>query len=87
VEKNFVKFSNIPMYDLYKNLLLFSVENVDSGTPKKFHHQNAPEYLEKRQRLRRKSGGNILSDILKPQRGRKNQKRNESESPRTVSSS
>ncbi|XP_061162339.1 pleckstrin homology domain-containing family G member 3-like isoform X2 [Saccostrea echinata] len=58
-------------------------ENVDSGTPQKFHHQNAPEYLERRQRLRRKSGGNILSDILKPQRARRNQKRNESESPRT----
>lgn len=61
-------------------------ENVDSGTPKKFHHQNAPEYLERRQKLRRKSGGNILSDILKPQRARRNHKRNESESPRTVSS-
>ncbi|XP_052696953.1 uncharacterized protein LOC128175397 isoform X2 [Crassostrea angulata] len=58
-------------------------ENVDSGTPKKFHHQNAPEYLERRQKLRRKSGGNILSDILKPQRARRNHKRNESESPRT----
>lgn len=82
-----VKFPNTPVYDLYKLSLLFTTENVDSGTPKKFHHQNAPEYLERRQRMRRKSGGNILSDILKPQRGRKNQKRNESESPRTVSTS
>lgn len=58
---------------------------MDSGTPKKFHHQNAPEYLERRQRLRKKSG-NILSDILKPPRARKNNKRTESESPRTVCS-
>lgn len=68
------------------HIVCIFTENVDSGTPKKFHHQNAPEYLERRKRLRRKSGGNILSDILKPQRARRNHKRNESESPRTVSS-
>ena len=70
---------------ILKFLIFLFQDNVDSGTPKKFHHQNAPEYLERRQRLRKKSG-NILSDILKPPRARKNNKRTESESPRTVCS-
>ncbi|KAK3092501.1 hypothetical protein FSP39_003724 [Pinctada imbricata] len=46
----------------------------DSPDTKKFHHL-APDYLERRQRLRRKSGGTLLTDILKPPRMRKAQKR------------
>ncbi|XP_063426284.1 uncharacterized protein LOC134710056 isoform X2 [Mytilus trossulus] len=53
---------------------------VDS---RRISHQTAPEYLERRQRLRRKSGTAILTDLLKPQRGKKGQRRAESVSPRS----
>ena len=46
--------------------------------PRKIYHHNAPEYLERRQRMRRKSG-TTLTDLL--QRGKKGQKRAESVSP------
>ena len=53
---------------------IFITIAADSPDTKKSHHL-APDYLEKRQRLRRKSGGTLLTDILKPQRARKAQKR------------
>ncbi|CAC5403608.1 Pleckstrin homology domain-containing family G member 1,Pleckstrin homology domain-containing family G member 3 [Mytilus coruscus] len=52
---------------------------VDS---RRISHHTAPEYLERRQRMRRKSG-TILTDLLKPQRGKKGQRRAESVSPRS----
>ena len=55
-------------------LSIFITFAADSPDTKKSHHL-APDYLEKRQRLRRKSGGTLLTDILKPQRARKAQKR------------
>ncbi|XP_033734193.1 LOW QUALITY PROTEIN: uncharacterized protein LOC117323234 [Pecten maximus] len=56
-----------------------SVSPADLGA-KKIHHHNAPEYLERRHRMRRKSG-TIISELLKPH-NRKDQRRAESVSPR-----
>ncbi|XP_060071606.1 uncharacterized protein LOC132551478 [Ylistrum balloti] len=56
-----------------------SVSPADLGA-KKIHYHNAPEYLEKRHRMRRKSG-TVISDLLKPH-NRKDQRRAESVSPR-----
>lgn len=56
-----------------------SVSPADLGA-KKIHHHNAPEYLERRQRMRRKSG-TIISELLKPH-NRKDNRRAESVSPR-----
>lgn len=53
-----------------------------STVERKIYHHNAPEYLERRQRMRRKSG-TMLTDLLKPQRGKKGQRRAESCSPRS----
>ncbi|XP_021348793.1 uncharacterized protein LOC110447429 isoform X2 [Mizuhopecten yessoensis] len=56
-----------------------SVSPADHGA-KKTHHHNAPEYLERRHRMRRKSG-TIISELLKPHY-RKDNRRAESVSPR-----
>ncbi|KAL3872982.1 hypothetical protein ACJMK2_036147 [Sinanodonta woodiana] len=48
-------------------------------------HHATPDYLERRQRMRRKSGSNLIPEILRPQRTKKTQQqrsRDESISPR-----
>ncbi|KAJ8308909.1 hypothetical protein KUTeg_013783 [Tegillarca granosa] len=58
-------------------------DSVKGEEGKKIHHHTAPEYLERRHRMRRKSGGTLLPDLLKPNRLRKGQRRAESVSPRS----